>query len=125
MSPTPSLSRSLIVPIVVGCLAGIAVDGAYEAVLLSFESIPPEAGDLLVGVWMPLFFAVAPSIAASLAYFLSTRASAGDVPAKRPSSDPGIPTTRRPIAAAIIAGGAVFSLALCLLFLSPILGLLA
>jgi hypothetical protein len=106
-------------------VAGIAVDGLYTAILLSFESIPAEAGDLLGCVWMLLFFAVAPSIAATLAYLLSTRAIAGDGPAKRPSSDTGVPTTRRPIAAAIIAAGAVFSLALCLLFLSPILGLLA
>jgi len=124
MSPTTSLSRSLIFPIVVGCVAGIAVDAAYVAVLSSLEAIPPDAGDLLVGIWVPLYFAVAPSIAATVAHLLSTRGGAGDGPTKRPSSHTGDPTTRRPIAAAIIAGGAVFLLALLLALLSPILGLL-
>jgi hypothetical protein len=118
--PRLRVFKLLAAPILGGIAAGLAIDCLYFAALLAVEPIPSGAGDLLVGLWMGLFFIVAPGVAAAVAAIASRQTPLDhSVQGATREEAKGPPPTAK--VAATVAGVATFLVALALL-LMPLLG---
>lgn len=123
MTPGGSHRAAIVFPALAGAVAGGAIDLLYYAALPSLRGMPAESSELLMCVWIPVYFAVAPATAGIAAIAVSRityrRGS------RKAESDAGQVTARSSAClAGLVAAAAVFLLALALVFFPSVMGLL-
>jgi len=114
--------RTLLISVVAGMTVGLGIDCLYLAAIFALRRIPAEAGDLLVPVWMGLFYALAPGVAGVVAALI-VRSIRGRQPCD-PADTSGASLIRLddPALAWFLAAALTFLAALALTFGPHLLG---